>query len=803
MSLGHCIPGLEREGKIDVGRSKEARELYDRLYRTYRRSHDDAAAAALASAKTVERLEGALAHKKRNLVRLAEKQGAIAKALTPEAGGPWLTNEAKAIFDRIDVHADGIRGRAQSMVEGLLFRHRANVVGEIRARAELEQIRAEVMRPGSTGNANAAELAEALTGALDYLRARFNEAGGQIGKLDGWLPQTHDSRLIREAGYTAWRDFISPLLERGKILDFDTGEPFTDEAFELFLKEAWESLRSDGWNKATPGAAGGKMLANQRAAHRVLHFAGPKAAAAYEARFGNGNLFEAVVAHIQAMSRDIALLETLGPNPAATMRWLKDNLVKSAELDTAPGSKAIAEGKRAATDVQQLYDEITGTNRVPYREDLALRFGTVRAVQTAAKLGSAILSAITDMPIAWRTMRFNGIAPTRYLGELLTMINPLSAEGRRDAVRFGLIADEWAHISAVTARYFAEDFGNETARRLASGVLRLSGLQGWTQGGRWAVGMATLGELTEQIGKSLDQLDPKLQAAFARHGIGVAEWDAIRTAPLDSRNGVPWLNPTKVPEGAGDRLLALLAAERDFAIPMPDLRTREAFNRFAGMRGTWGGEAKRSMILFRQFSFAVVRMHGTRAMQLGAAQGGLYAANLFVAMTMFGALSLQMKELAKGKDPRPMDSPEFWAAAALQGGGLGIFGDFLASTENRFGGGFASTLAGPMAQTVQNVGDMTLGNIYKAVRGEKTDVGRDLVRLIKQETPGSSLWYSRLAFERLIADTLQEAIDPNYRQSYRTIEQRAKERGQEFWWEPGETSPDRAPAADNLTGGAE
>ncbi len=807
MALDRCLPGLERSGALDAGRSAEARALYERNYKFFLRSHAPEAAAALASQKTVEGMRAAVAHKTRNLIRQAEKQGAIAKALTPVEGGPWLVDAAKQIFDRIDVTADGLRGRAHSMIEGLLFQHRANVVGEIRAKAELADIRREVMRPGSTGNANAVELAGALTKALDYLRARYNEAGGQIGRIDGWLPQTHDSRVIRDAGFDAWRGFISPLLDRGKIIDYRTGEPFADEAFDQFLRDAFETLRTDGWNKATPGATGGKMLANQRAEHRILHFAGPDEADAYEARFGNGNMFEAIVAHIQAMSRDIALLDELGPNPAATVRWMKDGLVKSAALDVAPGSKAIADAKRAATDVQQLYDEITGTNRVPYREDLALAFGTIRAVQTSAKLGSAMLSAITDLPISWRTMRFNGIAPTRYLTELMGMLNPLSAESRRDAVRFGLIADEWAHISAVTARYFAEDFGNETARRLASGVLRVSGLQGWTQGGRWAVGMATLGELTEQVGKSFDALDPNLRRAFEGNGISAADWDVIRAAPLDSRKGVPWLNPTRIgDQRVGDKLLAMLAAERDYAVPMPDLRTREAFNRFSGMRGTWGGEAKRSMILFRQFSFAVVRMHGTRAMKLGLAAGGLYAANLFIGMTMFGAISLQMKEIAKGKDPRPMfdedgvPDPEFWAAAALQGGGAGIFGDFLASTENRFGGGFASTLAGPMAQTVQNVGDLTAGNVFKAARGDKTDAGADLMRVIRQETPGSSLWYSRLAFDRMIADQLQEEIDPNYRQSWRRLERNAKERGQDFYWEPGETSPDRAPDVENIGG---
>jgi hypothetical protein len=72
-----------------------------------------------------------------------------------------------------------------------------------------------------------------------------------------------------------------------------------------------------------------------------------------------------------------------------------------------------------------------------------------------------------------------------------------------------------------------------------------------------------------------------------------------------------------------------------------------------------------------------------------------YALGFFAATTIGGALALELKEIAKGKDPRPiprakdpaLEHAEFWGAAMLQGGGWGIFGDFLGSTENRFGGG--------------------------------------------------------------------------------------------------------------------
>jgi hypothetical protein len=192
-------------------------------------------------------------------------------------------------------------------------------------------------------------------------------------------------------------------------------------------------------------------------------------------------------------------------------------------------------------------------------------------------------------------------------------------------------------------------------------------------------------------------------------------------------------------------------------------------------------------------------LHGRRMLEQTPVNMARYAAAFFIATTLGGAAALELKEIAKGKDPRsPKGEGRCAGARRVLGRGdaagrrLGHLRRFPRSSQNRFGGGFASTLAGPMVQSAQNVGDATVGEGMRYARGDKTHVGRDVVKLLKQETPGS-LWYSRLAFERLVADQLQEQIDPDYRRNWRTIERKAKDRGQEFWWEPGETSPERAP----------
>lgn len=811
MAIDRCLPDLVSSGKITPDRAREVESLYGELEQVFRRQFGDQAAKAMASEATIRQLEIRAAQKRRQtLLQAAAQKGALSNMARYNSGsalnggGPIDPRSALALFDRdslapysnIEARRKAIKGQAHAHMDALLAAHRKKIFGGTRDPAGERAIVAELFGQQS-GNQVARELADAWSSAAEYLRGRFNAAGGHIGKLERWgLPQAHDSRAVRQAGYRAWRDFVLPLLDRGRMVDQRTGAPFSDQALELALRDVHETIRTDGWSKIQAGAAGGgKMLANQKAEHRFLHFSDADSWLAYHDRFGSGTVFDAMMGHVEAMSRDISAMEILGPNPDATVRWLKDTLEKSGRLaddDGAAGDAAFA----AAQKLQRLYDEYTGSLRRPESRAIALGFSAVRSMQTAAKLGSAFLSAVTDLGFQGVTRRFNGLSVARVIPQYVKLFAPGTMELRKSAIRRGLIAEEYSQMVAAQNRYLNEELTGEWAQRLAGGVLRLSGLARWTQAGRWAFGMEYLATLTENVGRRYGELPDRLRGQLGRYGIGEDGWDRIRATPLEVDRGADWLSIRNMDQADADRVLEMIHSEVDLAVPMASLRTRATMNSVAP-RGTWVGETIRSAFLFKSFGISVVIEHGRRIMEQSAGNAARYAAGLFITTTLLGAVAMQLKELAKGKDPRPMNdenAAEFWGAAALQGGGFGIFGDFLGASENRFGGGLASTLAGPMAQTAQNVGDATIGNAAKAARGDKTDLGADSVRLLKQETPGGSLWYARLAFERLVADQLQREIDPNYRKSWRRMEDRADERGQEFFWEPGEVTPQRAPA---------
>ena len=78
--------------------------------------------------------------------------------------------------------------------------------------------------------------------------------------------------------------------------------------------------------------------------------------------------------------------------------------------------------------------------------------------------------------------------------------------------------------------------------------------------------------------------------------------------------------------------------------------------------------------------------------------------------------------------------------------------------------------------------------------GKEPNLGRSFAQYIKKYTPGSSLWYLRAAWERIIIDTLQQLIDPKFhKRNQNTIKRYQKKEGRDYWWYPGDKTPIESP----------
>lgn len=804
MSLGACLPGLQASGKLSPEQAAGARALYDELIERFTREGSPEAAEALASEAALTALERQVTRKaflagrtiktrSRILANLqgysggkgAGGNGGTGGPLDPAAAPGHLDHDPRARFSNVEGRRKAILGQAHRLLDRVLADHSANLLGQMRNRTQMRDIMRELFGE-NTGNRTARDLAGAWRQAAEMLRRRFNAAGGEIGFRADWgLPQSHNSKKVRAAGFDAWRAAILDRLAPEKMIDERTGLAFTRAGLEAALPQIYDSIRSNSFNTMTPGNGGGgrgKALANTRAEGRFFVFKSAEAWMEYSEQFGQGTPYDAMMGHIEGMARDTAALEILGPNPDATLRWMKGALEQSAQLDRAPDSKAVKAAQNAGKKIDELWSEYRGANLDPRSDTMALVFSGLRALATSRMLGSAFLSSTSDQAFQASRRAFNGLSVARQLPQYLKLFKPGSIEDQKLAVRRGLIAEEWASRTAGQSRYLMEELTGELPRRLASGTLRVSLLSRHTQAARWAYGMETLATYTEQAGKSYAQLEQRLRAALGRYGIEATDWDTMRAAPMDTDRGVEWISPHNFGDDElAARFMEMVHEETDIAVPVADLATRALYNRLE--RGTVLGEIGRSALLFKGFGISVQIRQWQEARAMGGAQAARYAGGLIIGTTIMGALALQLKALAAGRDPRPMEDEAFWAAAMAQGGGFGIFGDFLFNAESRTGGGLASAIGGPLVDDAQG-----LFNLATADHPE-----RSAVRELKGWIPGNNLWYARLAFDRMVADQIQEAVDPAYGQSYDRIHRYAAEQGTSYWWGPGEVAPARAP----------
>lgn len=822
-NIADCIVNARDGGEIDPIRASQALQAFDELVARYETKMPLAAAEAAAAKDLKEATRKAArsrfhavvnqlqaARRIREVVETADDPFEAVMGLLEWREG--RSSSAESVVSLRDAYERSINFEIREALQAMS----RNLVGQSRNKPLLLDTVRE-LHGQATGNAQAKGFADAIRGQQERLRRLFNAHGGDIGKLDNYgVRHSHDGARILDAGKDAWKRFLldNDLIDWSRIDDFSTGRPFAEPggkpdplAADRFLDEVFEGITTDGWNKREPSfSSTGKALYNRRAEHRVLHFKDGDGWMTYNERFGTQDPFQAMVGGLHVMARDIALMRVLGPNPSSGIEYaIQVAQKRAAESGQTPDIKRMKYlGDRAKATLAH----IDGNANRPEREAMANFFGGLRNVQTAAYLGGAILSSTTDIATSALAAWSVGMKPS---GVLARHVELMATHATREtAARMGYVADTLANTGAATARYLGDTVSPEITATMADATLRLSGLNYWTDMGRAAFQMEFAGFLAENAGRSFDQIDPTLRRVLEARDITPADWDKIRdpsgvfTAPNGSTFISPayWRNAVNLPadeaEQLATRLQMAISEQLEIAWPTGSVRVR-SWALGTSRPGTFGGEVMRSVTAFRSFTMSLTMRQYDRIMAQQTIPGRVgYALTLFAAMTALGAVAVQLKQIAKGRDPVPMTTLKFALAAGLQGGGLGIFGDFFAANQNRFGGSFGETLAGPTAALIGDVGSLTAGSAMRAVRGEDTFFGRDLANLVRHNTPvASSLWYTSLVFHRLGFDQFQRLVDPDAQQSFRAAEQRLNRQGTQSFWRRGEVVPERAPDLSN------
>ena len=663
-----------------------------------------------------------------------------------------------------------------------------------------------------TGIKDAKNLAKVLKEFQADLRLRLNDLGANIGELDDWITKmSHDtqkmgradigSRLIADNRY-AWREYIKSRLDLKRTFR-NVNDP---KKIDEILDSIFNSLMSGDHTKynGADSVYGTKNVTNRLNAARVLHFKNVQARQEYNIKFGEPSLKESIFSVLATSSRNIALMQELGTNPRNTLDKVL-SLLKKKYKESDPKIVSQLNFKTFKNQFAELDGSINGI-----ANDLLARAGmVVRSTGNMARLGSASISSFGDLAQYMGTTSFQG------RGLLTGLFEAMSGLFRaNDTAAMEVLQITSNSVAATAFRgniYGAADDTWGRMGRLQNTFFKFNGMNGWVASLKSSMALGLSRHYGMLADTKLSDLSIREQNFLTLYGIDEGKWNMLRSIKTLAVDNKRYLTAESIDDISNNSIIKYVGrklSEREIrnfkadlqltwknvlsdqgkhGSPEPDAAVRAITNQ--GLeKGTPMGETIRFIMQFKSFPISMwKKIIGRELYSYGpnesslAKLGGL--STILLLGTFFGYLAMSTKDMLRGRSPRDPKNKNTILQAFAQGGGAGIYGDFLISEiQNEYGNGIFETALGPTASDLKKLLDMV------STMNEPKKAGKKFFELVEGHTPFLNLYYTKAAYDYLIGYQVKEMLDPGY---FERMKQKHEEkRGQSYYLKPGSLIPD-------------
>jgi hypothetical protein len=635
----------------------------------------------------------------------------------------------------------------------------------------------------------AVQVAKAINKWQEKARLDANEAGAWIGKTDGYITrQSHDAERIRSTGLVEWTAMARKTFDLDKMMAASGAKDA-----DAVLKALYVNLSTGNHEKVqadiASGFKGGGNIAKKLSQERTIKFKDADAWFDYNEKFGTGNLRESVVRSLTRSADATGMMRILGTNPENTLKAIKSDLIDKLK----DGSEAdLVQAAKLQESKQDLWlQAVDGSMNVVGNAMGARYSANVRSWMTLTKLGGMVLSQLNDVAVYAQGVRYQGRGFFSGLNEAVTGLGrSLAPQDRRElAMNLGVVLDNMVGELGRLGSFDEPGSLNNVVRKFMKWNLS----EWWTSRMRTSAVFGMSSDLAMQAGKSFDQLRPDLQRVLSLYEINPTRWDAIRASATKEVDGQQFIIPDNIADRETQDLLRTYFTDQTSYLALePDAKTRAILLR-GTQPGTVAGETARFLMQFKSFTGAYMqKVLGRELLGRGYEGDSLFKAlfngngefmglaQLMVTTTLMGYASMSLKDLAKGKTPRDptesaADFAKVFSAALVQGGGAGVYGDFLFGASSRMGSGFVETLAGP---TFSEIGKLV--DLAHAGR-EGKDVQAKAFNMAVSNSPFLNLFYIRAALNYAVIYRIQESMNPGY---LRRMERAAEKENQQSFIVP-------------------
>ncbi len=678
---------------------------------------------------------------------------------------------------------DVLRGQAHKMFRENLMKYETKaaglynpatgkIAGVVKVKNNTQNTLVDELYGVETGNQSAKELAREFQTTLDFLHNKATQIGIDMPKLSDYrLPNpAHDPQKMYDAGEKKWIDDIGNLLDWNKMTRPQSQTKINPADRRSILSDVYKTLSTDGKNK-TKGKH--SSLVDYLKDGRFLKFKDSKSYMDYNAKYGSGTPFDNMLNHIDKMSRRISLIDTFGPNPIATQKFIKKHILKrAADIDA---KNAGTSKKRILPQVEakiHRFDEMFqyGSQMGDLAESVPSKLvSNFKNLMVSSQLTMSTLSAVpSDLFFSSMAIHGKAFPSFKFLNLYLKQLNPLSNVDRSLAMRAEMTNETVEAQSNAASRWIGEVGGSEITRRLADTSMRLNLLSPHTKAAKNALALEFMGKFADDRLKPFNNLDTYTKRIFVRNNITPEEWDIFRKIPVHKQEGTlgtsEYLMPSQLREAKhvetkrandiADKFMFMINNQKNIGVIDRTIRTSSLFLSTAA-KGSIPATMAHLVSFLKSFPVTLHRqfMNEVRSFETPAGKTA-YAAKMAAGTVMAGAVSQQLYNVANGRNPETMDRGEFWKDSASRGGAFLIF-DPVVQNLNEFGKGAGSEFVGPGFSTISDITNLTVGNAVEYGQGSKkvvverpqkvlTDIPEeDLKKVVDNHFEGKEVKYTK------------------------------------------------------------
>lgn len=749
--------------------------------------------------------------KKAEARAILKDQGFTVAAFRAYLGGGFkfrfsINNMQKAAFDRFMGGADGFytKLRDEHLEPVYLSRDKEEDIAN-----------AMIGRDDLVVDKEAGRVGKFLRDAIELARKLQNKLGADIRKLNNFIASTtHDpmkmtsvrgvrnkldvlaARLGRKLTHAElmdtlferWRGFIKPLLDPITFHDTDgsieESDKFLRGTFDGLISGIHKEFRDDPETSTESFKRGASFSRTISSKHRILIFKNDAASwLKYNREYGAGTLHNAVIHLFERASKNVGLMKMLGPDFKRTYEELRGEIGRANQLPKT-ASRLVG--------VDNVLKNLDGTTNSPVSFRGARISANIRSVIGMARLGSVVITVLSDMATRVSTVRFNGVgfldSWAGALGDLQNIFGKESKDLRKVYDLAGTAAEQ---ILGSIDRFSLADTGSVAGESggittLNKWFYKLNILRGWDHAHRQGGVAQSLRNLALNKASDWENLDPQTKFVLEQFLIDKNEWDILRKNPFKTEKGKEFITAdsavnvtkidaarvlgkevselksgdvAKVSDNLQDKMMMFTHDTADHVILHPTASDRAYVVR--GLKaGTVWGEAARFMALFKMYTFGFSQRIMGRAL-FGARTGkgaALATAELIAGTVVLNYISEWGKAVLENRtppDPRNMDTEEkivFYGKMLAPG--IFIFSDAIGGEYNNRRGDFLRGVGGPVLSDADDISTM-MGQLFQG-----NIPTRQAFEFLKDNTPFANLWFLKAAMSYLVPQSVINRIDP-------------------------------------------